>query len=163
MGLFSSKKKEQPTLPTLPELPNILADMPQKNTTEFHELPKFPNSGTGEKFSQNAIKSAVTGPENDFEIKSKKLPPLKTEIISKPALPRVATSNEPIFIRLDHFEEGLKVFDETKNLVRDVEKLLKETKALKEKEDEELSLWNKEIQQMKEKIEKVNKDIFSKV
>src|SRR5690606_21643986 len=55
----------------------------------------------------------------------------------------------PVFIRIDKFEEALKVFKETKEKIGEIEKLLEETRELKEKEERELSSWEEEIQGMK--------------
>jgi hypothetical protein len=78
--------------------------------------------------------------------------------------PKAATrEEEPIFIRMDKFEENLKVLEQTKKQIRELENLLKETKELKQKESQELSSWESELQQLKLRIEKVDKDIFSKV
>jgi hypothetical protein len=70
---------------------------------------------------------------------------------------------EPVFIRIDKFEESLKVFEETKMQIEEIEKMIKETKELKDKEDEELIHWETNIQLIKQKVEKVDKDLFSKI
>jgi hypothetical protein len=70
---------------------------------------------------------------------------------------------EPIFIRLDKFEESMKVFQEIKLQISDIENLIKNTKDIKSKEDEELASWETEIQKIKNQIEKVNQDIFSRI
>jgi len=75
---------------------------------------------------------------------------------------RVRT-DEPIFIRIDKFEESLKVFEKVKEKISEIEHLLRETKELKEQEQLELSNWEQEIQKLKLQIEKVDEDIFSKI
>ena len=70
---------------------------------------------------------------------------------------------EPIFIRIDHFEEALNVFRETKKKMSHIEGILEEIKKIKEKEESELKTWENEVRFMKEQIEKVDKDIFSKI
>jgi hypothetical protein len=69
----------------------------------------------------------------------------------------------PVFIRLDNFEESMKIFHETKEQISDIEHLLKDIKELKKKEEEELDSWEDEIQEIKNQIEKVDEDIFSKI
>jgi len=76
---------------------------------------------------------------------------------------RKTREEEPIFIRMDKFEENLKIIEQTKKQIRELESLLKETKELKQREDQELSSWESGLQQLKSRIEKVDKDIFSKV
>jgi len=70
---------------------------------------------------------------------------------------------EPVFIRIDKFEESLKLFEETKIQIEEIEKMIKETKELKDKEEEELIHWESNIQSIKQQVEKVDKDLFSKL
>ncbi len=70
---------------------------------------------------------------------------------------------EPIFIRLDKFEESVKIFEKTRNQISEIESVLREIKGIKEQEEKELLFWEQEIQNIKKQIEKVDKDIFSRV
>ncbi len=196
MGLFS-KKKEEPAmaLPKLPELPSLPSEFPEIKENfpkgEIHNLPSFPNNGTGEKFSQEVIKNAISGGEEDEDeeefyrdIQETKIPKPDFSSIPKafseerrgPTGKRVAPRSMtkkieeprreergPVFVRIEKFESAIKIFSETRDKINEIEKLLEETRELKGKEEEELSLWEKEIQGMKQQIEKVDRDIFSKV
>ncbi len=162
-------------------LPDI--DMPSQN---IHELPSFPTDNFSEKFSQNSIKSAIEG-ENELNLSKEEMleeeinelddpfmAPQKIKNFSqkefKPSQEFITTKetthseiNEPVFVRIDKFEESLKIFKRTKNKLSEIEDLLKKTKEIKSKEDEELSLWENELRKLQEQIGKVDKDIFSKV
>lgn len=70
---------------------------------------------------------------------------------------------EPVFIRIDKFEESLKIFREIKSQISEIENLIRTTKEIKAKEEEELASWGTEIQDIKNQIEKVNQDIFSRI
>jgi len=74
-----------------------------------------------------------------------------------------AQKNEPVFIRIDKFEAALKTFDKTKREMADIEKTLNDIVAVKEDEDKELAAWQENLIKIKEQIEKVDKDIFSKI
>jgi hypothetical protein len=187
MSLFGKKdKKEIPTLPRLPELPS-LPNLPSLDNydrqEDIHQLPAFPTSALGERFSQNTIKNAVMGDEDaEFEMQEPEFldaplekikgsvtrsqleqgTPLAQKAMENFSKPKTV-SIEPVFIRLDKFEDALKIFEDTKEKISEIEELLKETKELKEKEEKELSLWTTEIQNIKEQIEEVDKDIFSKI
>lgn len=204
MGLFK-KKEDKDTIPKLPELPKLptlptsfkndydfesdsfpIKEFPSMNNyaKEIHELPSFPTNSFSEKFSQNSIKSAITGrefeedieeiDESDMEEFSKTIVPLpkkqiplikkqtEEKIIGMRNLQRVIPE-EPIFIRIDKFEESLKIFNHVKEKISDIEYLLNETKQIKEKENEELSSWQEEVQKLKTQIERIDKDIFSKI
>ena len=182
MGLFNKHKKEAdkpvlPKLPELPELPRLDNFNHPGEPEEIHQLPSFPTNSFGEKFSQNTIKNAVIGEEEeemlerDFPDIPKRMkqapinqlpPAISTQEVS-PNYKKRSISTQPIFVRMDRFEESLEIFEDTKEKIRDMEDLLSEIKSLKQKEEEELSLWENEIQQLKKHVEKVDKDIFSKI
>lgn len=184
MGLFNKKKevkKEVSSLPDLPKLPKL----PRQDDEEkqIHKLPSFPSNSLGTRFSHNTIKEAVTGEEEDElladdfldkdEMRMMQEParkPLTEEIGEKtPSRLRKLESErekgiiEPIFIRIDRFEEALKIFNETKKKISEIERILGDIKGIKEKEENELRIWENEIRSMKGQIEKVDKDIFSKI
>jgi len=201
MGLFKKKEekkasqysKEDSQVPQLPELPK-LPEFPGMNENDNSEitqndfslpqLPAYPNSSLGDKFSQNTIKEAVSGGKEveegnaeDFELDDEDeekypmmQPPSPKSMSKKNAIqnyaPRQYTTSknpEPVFIRLDKFEESLDIFENAKEQISDIEHLLKEIKDLKQKEDEELNSWENQIQEIKKQIEKVDQDIFSKI
>lgn len=133
------------------EIESIVPQPPQINTKkeivkkEVPEIRKFqvdvPKQGDSKMKEINGDKMQIS--------KAKEIPKLK--------------ENEPIFIRIDKFEESLKVFSRVKQKVSEIEKLLTETKEIKNKEENELDLWGESIQKLKLQIEKVNEDIFSKI
>lgn len=202
MGLFSKKKKEmeremirEQEMPSLPELPR-LPDFPQSEDFEdseysnseergqLHKLPSLPSNSLGTKFSQNTIKEAVTGEEEDLdrgeyaddfsddeEIRMMQEPlrkPMAREIgMYDTGRRNMGTRqegvSEPVFIRIDKFEDALKTFGDTKRKISEIERHLNEIKKIKERETEELTNWENEIKSLKDEIEKVNRDIFSKI
>ncbi len=189
MGIFSKSKDKQkeknyssqkiPELPSLPSLPQynsspnfpLMDDYEEKK--EIHQLPSFPSSPTGDMFSKNTIKSAVKGEpalkynyEDDDEDLEIEPPRYHKEISNNQFEKKVMKENyeiKPVFVRIDKFQEGLKLFEETKENLGEIDKLLKEVKHLKEKESEELSSWEKDLEKIKNQIEKINQEIFSKI
>lgn len=202
MGLFGKKEKKEfsmPEMPKLPELPRMSApqappleypqisqdDSDEAYTSSIHQLPSFPTSEFGSKISQNTIKNAISGreenfpklPEPEFTISTEpmeKSPEIERRIIPKD-MPEMkqpepitvgskrVVSDEPVFIRIDKFEDSMKVFDKVKTKLSEIEHLLNETKEIKDKENTELNKWQEEIQKIKIQIEKVDQDIFSKI
>lgn len=180
MGWFKQNKEgEIPELPELPELTKLSERNYDRESEPLQQLPSIPSNKLGEKFSQNLIKEAVSGEKEEEEADEglrefprMMHPPIKprTEEISefKP-IPREYESFgkkdkiEPIFIRIDKFEESLKIFESTKSRIFEIEKMLRDIKRLKEEEEKELEIWEQEIQNLKQQIEKVDQDIFSKV
>jgi len=187
MGLFNKKKEVKkevsllPDLPKLPELPKF--PKPDDEERQIHKLPSFPPNSLGTRFSHNTIKEAVAGDEEDElladdfldedEMRMMREPARKpfTEEIEEKIPSRLKglgfgkerSIEEPIFIRIDRFEEALKIFNETKKKISEINRILEDIRKVKEKEENELKTWENEIRSMKEQIEKVDKDIFSKI
>jgi len=185
MALFKKKTKEvikdsslqqpqiagPPRLPELPRLPEFSEshNIPQMRTTP--RLPQYPSTSFGEKFSQDTIKEAVTGrkvvemddDEDDFENEDMQMihqpvsRPMEREYVPK------KIKEEPVFVRLDKFEDSLNIFEKAKSQINEITNVLEGIKKLKEDEDKELQHWEREIQAVKESIERVDKDIFSKL
>jgi len=177
---FSERKSYE--FPTIDEIPR---------TREISQLPSYPSNNLTEKFSQNTIKHAITGQNKgdeedkyveEFDEYEESLPmkhkPLKAEIPREytpkeikeketkkiPAPKEMKTKEaEPFFIRIDKFEDSLKIFEQTQEQIKELESLLRETKDLRLKEDQELSSWEAELQQLKSKMEKIDRELFSKI
>ncbi len=177
MSWFNKKEKKKeglnlPELPKLPELPNLGKGFNLDNQHALPQLPSYPTSSFGEKFSQNAIKDAVSGEEEDDEdfdadesMHDEKLKMPRPLTREEPTVHRVmmGTRNEPVFVRLDKFEEGLKIFEDAKHKIMELERMLKNVKNIKEEEEKELQNWDTEIQKLKGQFEKIDRDIFSKI
>lgn len=205
MGLFNNKSREKEEIPSLPELP-ALPEFPKfREESRLPKLPTYPNNTLGDKFSQSAIKDAVSGKkEMDVEEADEFAFPEEMQMMQKPLrtqmarempfekrapmtkelyqeeheemeIPetkvpkpfeeaaRIVIRTEPVFVRIDKFQESLKTFEEAKKKISDMEKLLKNINMVKEEEEKELNAWQNEIQMIKKKIEKVDQDIFSKI
>ncbi len=183
MGLFKKEKtsEKKVMLPQLPELPRLpeLAKVEEKGlySQSVNQLPQFPNNSLGEKFSQNTIKEAVAGEKegeedfdaDDFEgqIQMMQKPPKKQFSQEIPLdfqeTPTKTKRAEPVFIRLDKFEESMHLFQKAKKQISEIETMLNNIKKLKDEEEKELEFWEKEMQSIKTQIEKVDRDIFSKI
>src|SRR3989339_241874 len=158
MSWFDKKEENQnPEIPMLPEFPKLpelprLSEIQEEGEEEeiedspkqIHQLPSFPHNSLGDKFSQNTIK--IQEIPSEFKEASMKV-----------------KRTEPVFIRLDKFEESLGIFERIKEKIMDIEKMLKETQDIKDKEEKELKSWEEELKSIKNQIEKVNQDIFSKI
>ena len=183
------KTKEMPEsapsllqLPRLPELP-ALPSMREPSNEPLPQLPSYPSGATGDKFSQNSIKHAVSGEKegdkaeaNEPEVETQEMPEPQSNYREYDEIPegyhvieentktqRATKGDEPVFIRLDKFEDAMKVFDDTKHKINEIEKLLADTKKIKDAEEAELESWENEIRKIKSQIEKIDKDVFSKI
>ena len=71
--------------------------------------------------------------------------------------------NEPIFIRIDKFNSAQKNFEDIKEKVEDIELALAKIKEIKAKEEEEIALWGREIENLKSKFQEIDSEIFEQV
>jgi len=182
MDLFKKKEKKEikeETIPRLPDLPKLpeLSEFNYKedfNSSKLSPLPSLPNEAFTEKYSQYSIKNAVTGKKegeeeaNDFAIESeiqtmqKPLTTKEKNSYSKEEKSKT-NSSEPLFIRIDKFEDGSRAFEEVKKQISEVEKFFNDLKKVKEREEDEIVSFENEIKQIKEKLENIDKNIFSKI
>ena len=178
MGWFSKNKKEAgrfslselPKLPSLPRLENRELDSDES----LPQLPSLPLSSFGEKFSQSAIKDAVSGSsgdkdgeeeadESDVEMRMMHEPPRKSLVQEDHKRRMEGKRLEPVFVRIDKFEESMHVFEKAEKKIGEMEELFRDIRKLKDEEERELDSWENKIQSVKKQIEKIDKEIFSKI
>lgn len=183
-------KEESLSLPELPELPELTSFGGMNR--EISQLPTLPNNFLGDKFSRSTIKDAINGESEGEEVfdadefgddgdeeRMMQRPlrkPLVREILpeenedeEETEIPEKVRQNlrrretEPVFVRLDKFEESLNVFEKTKEKILGIEKFLRDIKKIKEQEEAELQAWENEISSIKQQIDKIDREIFSKI
>jgi len=187
------KLPEIPQLPELPEFPETEMSESKIPEGPLPQLPSFPNGNLGNQFSQNTIKEAITGrkeEEVEAEEFTEEIPMMQRPLVREGTRRDVYTplqrtkakeaepsdfanarkrfdsnerGQEPIFIRIDKFEEGSRTFEEVREKISEIETMFNDVKKVKEKEEKELSLWEDEIKQIKRKIEKIDSNIFSQI
>ncbi len=171
MGLFNRKgEQKKSSLSDLPKLPSI-NDMDDN----IPQLPSLPSSSFGEKFSQNAIKDAVSGSsweksgdmedadESEFETRMMHEPPRHSLVQEEHKRRMEGKRIEPVFVRIDKFEESMDIFEKAEKKIGEMEELFRDIRKLKEEEERELDSWETKIQSVKKQIEKIDKEIFSKI
>lgn len=182
MGWFSKKEEKNINLNSDLELPK-LPELPKLKDPEFFQkkeplgrLPSIPStSSLSEKFSQDIIKDAVTGKKEDEEVfdadesEEEQMMQKPLRKLSESSYPSHSSikyklkTTEPVFVRIDKFEESLHLFDDSKKKIMEIEKMISETKKIREKEERELESWEAEIQNIKKHFEKIDRDVFSKI
>ena len=71
--------------------------------------------------------------------------------------------NEPIFVRIDKFQQAQKDFNDIKKKVKDIELTLKKFKEVKFQEDTEVVSWTQNLEKIKARLENIERQIFSKI
>ena len=190
MGWFNKKEQSSnenipslPELPKLPELPRL--GPPNIDSMNLPQLPSMPDSPFGRKFSQSMIKDAVSGEKEDEQFEGESFGDIpNAEIMPKfPQMPLIKKMSmpsedyrseftnsfkkskkpEPVFIRIDKFEESLEMFENAKKKIAEMEDALKSIKKTKEEEEKEIKGWEMEIQKIKSEFEKIDSDLFSRI
>jgi len=176
MNWFTKDKKEgnlpdlpaMPELPKLPEFSNNFEPSPRLNKMDLHQLPSFPSSITGEKISNEAVKHAV---RDSFKTEEVQMPLTKeideeSEYVPKKINVREIKStmkNDPVYVRIDKYQDSLANFQEAKSMLLEIENILRDVKELKAREEQELMVWEQEIQETKAKLDAIDRVIFQKL
>jgi len=84
--------------------------------------------------------------------------PLRREISSK-----AQDKNAEIFVKLDKFRNARRALEEIKIRTEEIDALLKKIRETKLREEQELSGWEREIANVKAKVQDVSSNIFEKV
>lgn len=179
MGLFRKKRQEIPLEQRVPQLPALPPEQEfPEETRNLEPLPSFPISNIGKTLSQTTIKEAVTRPDAELTDSKK---PMTKEIEGmqlsqfmpskeknsfemsdwgQPHQTRIKKT-EPLFIQLDKFENTIATFNQIKLQINEIESVLRMIKDSKSKEEEKLAQWEKEIMNMKTRLEQIDQEIFS--
>ena len=175
---ISKKLEEPPKKEKLPKLPSF----PSSSFGDQFSQNAIKHAVSGEK----EVEEDGEEPEDvsDFlpHLPKRKLPPAKEILegmrLERPLIQEIdepaskkeiikkghrLKKTEPVFIRIDKFEEAMNLFAKSKKEILEIEALLRETKGLKEKEEQELMNWERDVQNIKQQIEKIDDDIFSKI
>jgi len=182
--LFGKSKEKEEKIPELPELPELppLPDLEASNLlpaprkpvrSELAQLPAFPTSSTGERISNEAVKRAIFNREeaSDEEEISMPLPmesrtrEIDTPIFRTSMVREIKPSikAEPVYVRIDKYQESLSNFQLVKRKLLEIENLLRDIRDIKVREESQLEAWEREIQDAKTKLDSIDKTIFKKL
>jgi len=176
---------------SLPDLPNTSFNLDAKNMPQLPQLPELKTEGIihPEVIKQEVMKPRKEMQKSQFrpvETRQRQEPqfrPVETRQRQEPQLirerqeiheepqempeitptPIITKNSEPIYVRLDKFETSLHSIQEIKRKITEVENILKKTKEIKQKEEQELEIWEKEIHIIKSRVDAIDKTIFNKL
>ena len=69
-------------------------------------------------------------------------------------------SAEPLFIKLDKFENAISTFNEVKLRVAEISSLLRDVRAIKTREEKEIDEAEKEIDIIKSRLDQIEREVF---
>ena len=67
---------------------------------------------------------------------------------------------KPLFIKIEDYEDAINTIDKIKLKLQDADKLLAEISRIRKQEDSELENWNRDLENVKEKLLMVDKQLF---
>lgn len=155
MSLFNRKKSanEIPELPELPKLPEFPKSPSQEQ--ELPPLPETPEEPIG--LPERSITQEIDSSE---EIPSIPEPRIKIKQFVHESREQ---STEPIFVRIDKYQESKENLQEVKRKILEIESLLRDIKDIKSREDSQLHEWDSDIQEAKAKLDKIDRVMFQKM
>lgn len=171
MPLFKKRKEEVPVEKfELPELPAFSEMQQIKEAIGPMETEPFPQQMPQQIFPaiQSPVRKEIERPTG-FESERRVL----TQEISEPIRVETETAGyrarssekmrEPIFVKIDKFKDALTNFELIKEKLVEVDNLLKKIKETRTQEQQEFDTWEREIEDIKAKIESIDSKLFSKV
>ncbi len=165
MGLFSKKKEvKKDSTPAVSE--TNISEFPTMPEDEFPEFPAYEST-------INDIKSGVEGSEDHepekFEVPvrdrkpaEKRMPAAEIEFSSKvvPEPRNLPDNGRPLFVQIDRYKEVMHSIDAIKSKLNDLDNLLAGFEKLKEEEDAKVEEWKKDLQNIKNKLLSVDRELF---
>lgn len=101
---------------------------------------------------------------NDEEYSFPSPPPIhptpQSGIIRPPTPSDELSPKKPIFVKVDNFRAARESLEVVKEKLTEIDELLHMIRDVKQKEDQELSTWEKEMENVKSRISHVSKEIF---
>lgn len=155
---FKRREEKRTELPELPELAIRKERLPA--------LPSFRQEIEGEEM----IKSELTPRET--RIYSQELEPseqkeerkeFKLPMPRKMMLEAFPKKVEPVFVRLDKFQNAIKNLNEIRKQLSEIESHLVDINNIRERETKDLEKEEEEITEIKAKLESIDAGIFSKL
>ncbi|MEM2933251.1 MAG: hypothetical protein QXK80_00805 [Candidatus Pacearchaeota archaeon] len=164
MPLFKKKKKveipEPPPMSPYPEAEKIKEAIQSKaefiEETELPELPEMPELPELPEIEENS--KALEEAPKKLTIEMKKSSETSEEI-EKPMIKEA----KPLFIKIDKFREILASIEVIERKISEIETVINKLKEIKAKEEQVVADWHSELQELKEKLEIINKNLSEKI
>tara|TARA_Y100000310_G_C20615250_1_gene780284 strand:+ start:397 stop:1035 length:639 start_codon:yes stop_codon:yes gene_type:complete len=185
-----SEKKESPELPELPSFPagkknealnneivkSAVSDAPEDNEVVV-DMPS--EDGVHNDNQESAIPPVppkqipqLPPTQSSTPVPLVANPPIPQQTPEKrtlelsPAIQHQAPKTkqiEPVFVRIDKFQEAQKDFDKIQKDVQEIESTLRKVKDIKADEEAQLSAWTKDLEKIKSRLSEIDINIFNKL
>jgi|GEM_PF-2401630 chromosome segregation ATPase len=173
MQLFKKKKEDSGKLFELPELPGFpeMREIKEALKPKEEAIPPLPALPQYPVQAQQLQRPDIKKTE---EIGSASAP-LTREIMpvqmSRPSYPMQEENEEqargkqrePIFVKIDKFNDALNNFEAIKQKISEIDSLLKKVKETRTKEQEEIDSWEREVEEIMSKVNNIDQKLFNKL
>ena len=121
-----------------PETPQNLQDLPAPSSFQFGSVKSISLHEIEEE-----IKSSVSQIRPSFEI-SKEEPKTRKQI----------------FVKMEHYKEALDTIDKIREKIREADVVLNDLRNMKQKEDEHLEKWHRNLDGIKERLSRMDQVLY---
>ena len=163
MGLFSRKKKEDNRiLPSLPEFPKF----PGESNLPFYDeqlheakesLPPVPPQRpdfTKTQATPDFFEKKVISPKFRDDLDFDDIPQRRSSLTLE------KRDDKPVFVKIDKYRESMKTLESIKSKLEEADNLLKNLTRLRQDEERELDDWQNSLNEIRQKLLKIDKDLF---
>lgn len=190
MPLFKKKVKavipEPPKMPPYPEVSELKESLKQEIPELKEDLPELPELPEGIDEKDESAEEIFKEIEREEEAeKAAKMPKIKENLVQelseKPALPKLFKTGKKVareggiskeameekakalFIKIDKFKEILASIELMEKKAAELEEIIRRLREVKAKEEELMTNWQKEIEELKVKVVSIEKALSEKV
>ena len=161
-----------------PEDNEVVVDMPSEdgvhNNNQESAIPPVPSPTSPSSIPQLPPKQIPQLPptQSSTPVPPVANPPIPQQTPEKrtlelsPAIQHQAPKTkqiEPVFVRIDKFQEAQKDFDKIQKDVQEIESTLRKVKDIKADEEAQLSAWTKDLEKIKSRLSEIDINIFNKL
>lgn len=181
MALFKKKAKaipEPPKIPPYPEAEEMKVSIKHGTLVPEEGLPELPELPESEEGAEEIVEEIESEMEaEEAEEKPKVKGKLVQELGERPLLPKTGkkmareirtATKEPekakaLFIKIDKFKEILASVELMEKKASELENIIQGLKEVRAKEEQLLSGWNQELEELKTKIVSVERALSEKI
>ncbi len=178
MQLFKKKKEDAKGLFELPELPGFpeMREIKEALKPREEAIPPLPALPSASQYPVQAQQLQRPDIRKTEEIGSMSAP-LTREIMpvqmprpsyqtqgeNEEQVQRGSKQREPIFVKIDKFNDALNNFEAIKQKISEIDSLLKKVKETRTKEQEEIDSWEREVEEIMSKVNNIDQKLFNKL
>jgi len=178
MQLFKKKKEDAKGLFELPELPGFpeMREIKEALKPREEAIPPLPALPSASQYPVQAQQLQRPDIRKTEEIGSMSAPltreimPVQMPRTSYPMqeeneeqVQRGSKQREPIFVKIDKFNDALNNFESIKQKISEIDSLLKKVKETRTKEQEEIDSWEREVEEIMSKVNNIDQKLFNKL